>query len=101
MAVVLGKTAAFRMGTPTVEAFLTNPWYLAGLACLVLQAFCWQIVLRGIQLFVAYIVSTGLNYLLILAASSVFFRERLSAWNVAGAAFIVVGTCLMVREGSR
>jgi multidrug transporter EmrE-like cation transporter len=87
------------MGTPTIDAFLTNPWYLAGLGCLVLQALCWQIVVRAIQLFVAYIVSTGLNYLLILAASSVFFRERVSVWNVAGAALILIGTCLLVREG--
>jgi drug/metabolite transporter (DMT)-like permease len=96
-AVVLGKAAAVRMGTPTASAFLSNPWYLGGLACLVLQAFFWQLVLREIRLFVAYLV-TSLNYFVVLAASRVIFMERVTMANVAGAAVIVVGVYFVVRE---
>ena len=96
-AVILGKTAALRMGTPTVAAFLTNPWYLGGLVCLVLQAFFWQLVLRGVRFFVAYLV-TSLNYLLILAASRVFFLERVTFLNIVGASVILAGVYVVVRE---
>ena len=97
MAVVLGKIAALRMATPTPGAFLSNPWYLAGLASLVLQAVFWQVVLRGIRLYVAYLF-TSLNYFLVLAASRVFFLERVSSLNVIGATVIVAGVYLVVRE---
>jgi multidrug transporter EmrE-like cation transporter len=96
-AVILGKTAALRMGTPTPVAFLTNGWYLGGLGCLLLQTFCWQFVLRGMHLTVAYLF-TSLNYLLILGASRIFFFERINAFNLGGSAAIVVGVCLVIRE---
>ncbi|HXA16311.1 MAG TPA: hypothetical protein VN380_04930 [Thermoanaerobaculia bacterium] len=96
-AIVLGKTAALRMGSPTFSAFLSNPWYLGGLACLILQAFFWQLVLREVRLFVAYLV-TSMNYFLVLAASRVFFLERVTSVNVIGAAVIVAGVYLVVRE---
>jgi drug/metabolite transporter (DMT)-like permease len=99
-AVVLGKVAALRMGVATPRAFLTNPWYIGGLACLGLQAVFWQVVLRGIRLFIAYLV-TSLQYLLILAASRVFFQERASAANVVGAAVIAAGVYFVVREDLR
>ncbi len=96
-AVVLGKTAALRMGSPTLSAFLGSPWYLVGLACLILQAFFWQLVLREVRLFVAYLF-TSLNYFLVLAASRVFFSERVTSLNVIGATIIVAGVYLVVRE---
>ncbi len=96
-AMVLGKTAALRMETPSLSAFLGSPWYLASLACLALQALVWQLVLRELRLFVAYLF-TSLNYFMVLAASWVFFRERVSSLNVIGAAVIVAGVYLVLRE---
>ena len=96
-AVVLGKTAALRMGTPTVTAFVTNRWYLAGLACLGLQAFCWQLVLRRMRLSVAYL-ATSVSYLLILAASRFVFAEPINRFNLIGSVVIVVGVWLVVNE---
>ena len=96
-AIVLGKFAALGMSTPTVRAFLTNGWYLGSLSCLILQAFFWQLVLRGIRLFVAYLF-TSLNYLLVLAASRIFFLERVTPLNIAGAVVVIVGVYLVVRE---
>jgi drug/metabolite transporter (DMT)-like permease len=94
---MLGKVAALRLSKPTVAAFLTNPWYLGGLACLVLQAFVWQLVLREVRLFVAY-MATSLNYFLVLAGSRILFLEKVTALNVAGVAIIVAGVYLVVRE---
>jgi drug/metabolite transporter (DMT)-like permease len=94
---VLGKTAALHMREPSLSSFLTNPWYLGGLACLVFQAIAWQLVLREVRLFVAYLV-TSLNYFLVLAASRILFFERISVANIAGAAVIVAGVYLVVRE---
>jgi len=96
-AVVFAKQAALSMEGFTPGAFLTSPWYLACIGCLVLQAFFWQIVLRRIRLFVAYLV-TSLNYFLILIASRVFFAEQLTLFHFAGAALIVAGVFGVVRE---
>jgi len=96
-AIVLGKYAALRMGAPTPGAFLTNPFYLAGLGSLALQAVFWQIVVRGFRLFVAYLF-TSLTYLLVLGASRVLFLEHVTAANVIGAAVIIAGVYLVVRE---
>lgn len=85
------------MGKPTLSAFVTSPWYLGGLACLILQAFFWQLVLREVQLFVAYLV-TSLNYFLVLAASRILFLERVTSLNLIGAAVIVAGVYLVIRE---
>ena len=95
-ATVLGKMAAQRMGAPTVAAFATNPWYVGGLLLLVLQAFFWQIVLRHIPLFIAYL-TTSLSYLLLLAASRFVFEERVSSLHVAGAVLIAAGVTILVR----
>ncbi len=97
-AVVLGKTAALRLGTRSAAAFLTSPWYLASLACLILQAFFWQLVLREVRLSVAYLVMTSLSYLLVLAASRIVFLERVTHLHIVGALVIVGGVCLMVAE---
>lgn len=96
-AAVVGKIAALRMDRPTLAAFLTNPWYLATLAFLVLQAFLWQIVLRRVPLFIAYLF-TSLNYLVLLAISRIVFLERVSAPNVLGAAVIASGVYLLLRK---
>jgi drug/metabolite transporter (DMT)-like permease len=96
-AAVFGKVAALRMGHPSLAGFVENPWYLGTLACLILQAFFWQLVLRGVRLFVAYLF-TSLNYLLILAASRIFFLERVTPMNLIGAAVIVTGVYIVVRE---
>jgi len=96
-AVILGKVAALRMGHPTVAAFIESPWYLGTLICLMLQAFFWQLVLRGVRLFVAYLF-TSLNYLLILAASRIVFLERVTPLNLIGAVVIVTGVYVVVRE---
>jgi len=96
-AVAFGKTAALRMETPTFGAFLTSPWYLGSLVCLVMQAFFWQLVLRGVRLFVAYL-ATSLHYLLILAAGRILFLERVTPLNVAGVVVIIAGVYLVVRE---
>lgn len=94
---VLGKTAALRMGNPTLSAFLGSPWYLGGVACLALQAFFWQLVLREVRLFIACLF-TSLNAFLVLAISRVVFDERVTSLNVAGAMVIVAGVYLVVRE---
>jgi len=97
IAIVLGKTAALRMGNPSLSAFLSSPWYLAGLTCLVFQAFFWQLVLREVRLFIAYL-ATSMNYFIVLAAARIFFLERVTIVNVIGATVIVAGVYLVVRE---
>jgi drug/metabolite transporter (DMT)-like permease len=95
--VVSGKAAAMQMGTPTLGAFLSNRWYVASLTCLVLQALFWQLVLREVRLFVAYLFS-GFSYFLVLIASHVIFMEHVTGANWAGVLAIIVGISLVIRE---
>jgi multidrug transporter EmrE-like cation transporter len=96
-AVVLSKVASQRLAASSLPAFLTNGWFLAGLGCLGLQAVCWQLVLRCIPLVVAYPI-TSVNFLLLLAASRIFFGEPINAFHVAGAVVIVVGVRMIISE---
>jgi drug/metabolite transporter (DMT)-like permease len=96
-AVILGKIAALRLGHPTLGAFLSNPWFHGSLACLILQSVVWQLVLREVRLFVAYLV-TSLTYFLVLVASRFLFLERVTILNIIGAAVIFAGVYLVLRE---
>jgi drug/metabolite transporter (DMT)-like permease len=96
-AIILGKSAALHMGSLNFSAFMRNPWYLSSLVFLVLQAFVWQLVLREVRLFVAYLCTSS-SYFLVLAASRFLFQERVTIWHVIGATVMVAGVYLVVRE---
>jgi drug/metabolite transporter (DMT)-like permease len=94
LALIFGKYAALRMTGFTLEAVLTNYFYLASLVCLGLQAVCWPLALRRFPLFWSYIFMSGL-YVVIPVISHFIFKEHVSLRNIVGSVIIMAGIATM------
>lgn len=72
---------------------LINFWFLSG----VLVTFCapifYFLALKKIDLSTAFAFSS-LNYVLIMAASAIFFKEKISVNKIIGTLIIVIGVLL-------
>jgi multidrug transporter EmrE-like cation transporter len=87
---VLGKMAAKGLQSNGVTEVALNPWTIASLACLALQALVWPLALRGLTLSTAY-AFTSLQILNVLLASRLLFNEPVGAHHLAGAVLIMAG----------
>jgi multidrug transporter EmrE-like cation transporter len=87
---VLGKMAAKSLESNGVTEVALNPWTIASLACLGLQALVWPLALRGLALSTAY-AFTSLQTLNVLLASRLLFDEPVGSHHLAGAALIMAG----------
>jgi len=85
-----GKQAAITLAEFSAYGFLTNPYYMASLSCLGLQAVVWQVALRTYPLSIAYFFMSGI-FVNIMIMSYFIFHEAISYQNLAGAALIVAG----------
>jgi multidrug transporter EmrE-like cation transporter len=95
-----GKQAALTVETFTLFAVLSNPFYLASLACLGFQAIVWQIALRKYPLSFAYFFMSGV-FVNILLFSRFIFHEEVSLGNMVGAALIIIGLLVLTRENGQ
>jgi drug/metabolite transporter (DMT)-like permease len=75
---------------PTIQRIALNPGIWTGLAVYGAGTFFWLIALSQVELGFAY-PFISLSYVLILLASWILFREKLSWWRVVGVAAICVG----------
>src|SRR2546425_9801845 len=98
LALIFSKYAALRMNEFTLQAILTNDFYLASLLCLGLQAVCWPLALRQFPLFWAYMFMSGL-YVVIPVISHVIFKEHVSLGNIVGSVIIMAGIAVMCACG--
>ncbi|ABZ95288.1 cation transporter [Leptospira biflexa] len=72
-----------------------NPYFIAGLASFGLALLGYRYVLgKGLKLSLAYPVFTSSGFIIVLIASSVFFKERLNFTQWLGISFILVGVWL-------
>ena len=93
----LGKQAALAQTGVPIRHFVLNPFYLASVACLILQALIWPLVLRRCPLGFAHGVNS-LNYVSILAVSYLVFSEQVTVQNFLGVALIVAGVWVWARD---
>jgi multidrug transporter EmrE-like cation transporter len=93
----LGKQAALAQQGVPLRLFIFNPFYLASLGCLLLQALVWPLVLRRCPLGFAYGVNS-LNYVSILVLSYFVFSEPVTAQNLVGVGLIVAGVWVWSRD---
>ena len=91
-----GKQAALVQGGIGLHLFFLNPYYLAALACLALQALIWPLILKRVPLGFAYGVNS-LNYANMLIVSHWVFGEFITPANMLGAGMIVAGLWLWTR----
>lgn len=72
-----------------------NPYFIAGLASFGLALLGYRYVLgKGLKLSLAYPVFTSSGFIIVLIASSIFFKERLNFTQWLGISFILVGVWL-------
>ena len=86
----LGKQAALVQRGIGIHLFILNPFYLASMGCLILQALVWPMVLRRCPLGFAYGMNS-LNYVNMLVISRLVFGEQVTLQNVWGAGLIIAG----------
>ena len=72
---------------------ILNTFSLLSYTCLLLRGVIWIWVVRNLRLVFAYPI-LSLNYILVLAASSVLFGESITFFNTAGASLIAGGVLL-------
>ena len=89
-----GKQAALTLTAFSAQGFATNPYYMASLICLGLQAVVWQVALRAYPLSFAYFFMSGI-FVNIMLMSFFIFHEPISYQNLAGAVLIVAGIIVL------
>ena len=97
LAGVCAKKAGIATSDQSVAMILINPWYLAELFFLFLQAISWIFVLRELSLGFAYPFMSTTIVLSLLAAYTVF-GEPITLSNLLGVALIVAGVLAVSRS---
>lgn len=82
----------------SVAAYL-SPWFVVGNLFFFVNLILYGKALRGLPQNVVYPVMVSGTILIVMAASALWFSERLSGAAIAGAAFIIVGIALLT-EGA-
>ncbi|MGL4489647.1 MAG: EamA family transporter [Rhizobiaceae bacterium] len=75
-----------------------NPWVFAGLSMFVISMASHLFVLSKVDLSFAY-PFLSLAYVIVAVVAWMLFKEDLSAYKMAGIAFICVGTILIAQGG--
>lgn len=73
--------------------YLAN--YAAVLAILVIYAFFWQKILKRLPLTVA-MANKSVTVIWGIVYGYLIFHEKITLWNLIGAAIIIIGICLVV-----
>jgi len=72
---------------------LVNPWIVSALVASLLAAVAWMAAMTKLDLSHAY-PFTSLAFVLVIAASAVFFNEPVTGPKVAGIALICIGIAI-------
>ncbi len=97
LATLFGKLAGRFSSEKALLYVVVNPWYVASVAALGLQAITWVLVLRRLPLSFAY-PFMSLIFPLNLLAAHFLLHESVSAFNLAGTALILGGVVAIARE---
>ena len=95
LSIYLGKMASIQIKDFSIISITSNIPYIGSLACLVLQAFVWQLALRKYPLYFAYLFMSGI-YTITLIMSFFLFHEKITSGNIAGTIIITAGICIML-----
>lgn len=79
-----------------IIAQLANPWVISAIGATFLAGVSWMLAMTKFEVSYAY-PFVSLTYVLILAASVVFFHEAMSFPKVAGSILIVLGIITIAR----
>ncbi|MCP4574111.1 MAG: 4-amino-4-deoxy-L-arabinose-phospho-UDP flippase [bacterium] len=99
-AAILAKQAAIVSVGGGVTGLVINPWLVAEVVVLGLQAIVWSAVLRRAPLTYAY-PFLGLTFVINLAAARFVFGEAIRLQHMAGVGIIMAGVLVMGLETGR
>ena len=95
LANILIKSSSIGAAAENVVQSVLNPYFIAGLASFGLALVGYKFVLsKGLKLSLAYPVFTSSGFIIVLVASAILFKERLSLTQWLGIGMIVVGVWL-------
>lgn len=73
-----------------IASLLMNPWVITGIVATFLAGVSWMLAMTRFEIGYAY-PFVSLNYVIVLAASVLFFQESLSGPKIVGTILVVVG----------
>jgi len=73
---------------------LRRPWLWAGIICYVCEFFIWAAFLSQVPL-AAGVMLGSINIVVLMIAGRLMFKERLTAWRMAGILLITAGVILV------
>lgn len=82
----------------TTNKSAARMWAVAGVACLVIEAIVWTIVLSKLDLSIAYPMGS-LCFVMVVILSSIFLKEQIGKNRWAGVLLILSGTALLGLSG--
>ena len=88
------KQAGIATAGKGLLSIILNPWYMAELIMLFLQACCWIMVLRRLSLSFAY-PFMSLVYGMNLLTAWLIFKEAVHLNNIIGIIFIIGGVSIL------
>lgn len=95
LAIIFGKAASITIGAFDLSSILNSKFYFLSLACLFGQAIVWQFALQKVDLNRAYFYMSAV-YFAIMLSSYFIFHEKITIFNLAGAAIILIGITNLV-----
>jgi uncharacterized membrane protein len=96
LSAALGKHAALQLESFDAVSVATNPYYVASLICVGLQAIVWPHALRHYSLSYAY-MTTSVVYINLLLIAYFVFGERITANNALGTTLIAIGNVALAQ----
>jgi multidrug transporter EmrE-like cation transporter len=79
-----------------IASLLMNPWVITGILATFLAGVSWMLAMTRFEIGYAY-PFVSLNYVIILAASVLYFQESLSASKIVGTVLVVAGIVVISR----
>ena len=96
LTVIIGKKASISMEEFSFIEIVLNPYYIAVLFCLFMQAVFWQFTLKYFKLSYAYMFMS-LIYPVILISGYFLYSETISTNNIIGTGIIIAGVIILIK----
>jgi len=93
---IMLKVFSLKTADGALAAYL-SPWFVAGNIFFFVNLIFYGKALRGLPQNIVYPVMVSGTILIVMAASALWFSERLSGAAILGAAYIVVGIALLAQ----
>ena len=79
-----------------ISMLLINPWVMSGIVATFVAGVSWMLAMTRFEISYAY-PFVSLNYVIVLAASILFFNESLSLSKFLGTILVIVGIVVISR----